>query len=152
MSKLSILEIQNQIVEDFSLFDDWTDRYEYIIDLGKKLPSLAAEHKLESNLIKGCQSQVWLIARMENGLIHFEGDSDAIIVKGLVSLLIKVLSEHTPEESAEADLFFIDKIGMSSHLAQTRSNGLLSMVKQMKFYALANQLQGQTPSTYATYF
>lgn len=145
MSRPSILEIQNQIVEDFSLFDDWADRYEYIIDLGKKLPPLAAEHKLEGNLIKGCQSQVWLIARLENGLIHFEGDSDAIIVKGLVSLLIQVFSEHSPDEIAGADLFFIDKIGMTSHLAQTRSNGLLSMVKQMKFYALAYQLQGQKP-------
>lgn len=143
MSRPSITEIQNEIVEAFSLFDDWTDRYEYIIDLGKKLPPLAEEHKVESNLIKGCQSQVWLIARLENGLIHFEGDSDAIIVKGLVNLLISVLSDHTPEEIAGADLFFIDKIGMTQHLAQTRSNGLLSMVKQMKFYALA--YQAKTP-------
>lgn len=141
MARPSIQEIQQEIIEAFSLFDDWTDKYEYIIDLGKKLPPLSSEYKKEENLIKGCQSQVWLIARMENGLVYFEADSDAIIVKGLVSLLIQVLSGQRPEDISNADLFFIDQIGMTSHLAQTRSNGLLSMVKQMKFYALAFQAQ-----------
>jgi cysteine desulfuration protein SufE len=139
MSNPSIQEIQNEIVEEFELFDDWTDRYEYIIDLGKKNPGLPDSQKLEENLIKGCQSQVWLVSRFEDGKVYFEADSDAIIVKGLVSLLIRVLSGHTPEEISSADLFFIEQIGMTRHLAQTRSNGLLSMVKQMKFYALAYQ-------------
>ena len=137
----SIAEIQNEIVEEFELFDDWTDRYEYIIDLGKKNPPLPDKFKIEDNIIKGCQSQVWLTSSLENGLVHFQADSDAIIVKGLVSLLIRVLSDHKPEEISGADLFFINKIGMTSHLAQTRSNGLLSMVKQMKFYGLAYSTQ-----------
>ena len=141
MSTNSIEDIQNEIVEEFELFDDWTDRYEYIIDLGKKNPGLPETDKIESNLIKGCQSQVWLVSKIENGQVFFYGDSDAIIVKGLVSLLIRVFSGHTPQEISSADLFFIDKIGMTHHLAQTRSNGLLSMVKQMKFYALAYQAQ-----------
>jgi cysteine desulfuration protein SufE len=141
MSTNSIEDIQNEIVEEFELFDDWTDRYEYIIDLGKKNPGLPDTDKLESNLIKGCQSQVWLVSKFENGQVYFYGDSDAIIVKGLVSLLIRVLSGHKPQEISSADLFFIEKIGMTHHLAQTRSNGLLSMVKQMKFYALAYQAQ-----------
>ncbi len=123
------------------MFDDWEGKYEYIIDLGKQLAPLAEEHKLDGNKIKGCQSTVWLVSRYENGLIHFEADSDAIIVRGLVSMLIKVLSGHSPAEIADADLYFIDRIGMTKHLAQTRSNGLLSMVKQMKFYALAYQLK-----------
>lgn len=133
----SIEQIQNEIIEEFELFDDWTDRYEYIIDLGKKNQPLPENQKIEDNLIKGCQSQVWLVARLDNELLHFSADSDALIVKGLVSLLIRVLSGHTPKEIAEANLFFIDQIGMTQHLAQTRSNGLLSMVKQMKFYGLA---------------
>ena len=137
MSTKSIAEIQNEIVEEFELFDDWTDRYEYIIDLGKKNPPLPEKFKIEDNIIKGCQSQVWLVSTFENGIVHFQADSDAIIVKGLVGLLIRVLSGHKPEEISSADLFFIDKIGMTSHLAQTRSNGLLSMVKQMTFYGLA---------------
>jgi len=141
MSTRSIAEIQNEIVEEFELFDDWTDRYEYIIDLGKKNPPLPEKFKIEDNIIKGCQSQVWLTSTMENGLVQFQADSDAIIVKGLVRLLIRVLSGHKPEEISGADLFFIEKIGMTSHLAQTRSNGLLSMVKQMKFYGLAYATQ-----------
>ena len=141
MNSSSINEIQHEIIDEFSLFDDWTDRYEYIIDLGKKNPPLPESQKVEANIIKGCQSQVWLVARYEDGLIHFAGDSDAIIVKGLVSLLIRVLSGHSPKEIAEADLFFIEEIEMTQHLAQTRSNGLLSMVKQMKFYGLAYQLK-----------
>lgn len=146
MSNASIASIQDEIISEFELFDDWTDRYEYIIDLGKKNPGIPVEKKTDDLLIKGCQSQVWLLPRFENGLLYFEGDSDAVIVKGLVSLLIRVLSGHRPAEIASAELFFIDQIGMTSHLAQTRSNGLLSMVKQMKFYALAyQQLESEHP-------
>jgi cysteine desulfuration protein SufE len=149
MSKPSIEEIQKEIIEEFELFDDWTDKYEYIIDLGKKNPSLTEEFRKEENLIKGCQSQVWLISNFENNNLTFQADSDAIIVKGLVALLIRVLSGHSPSEISGADLFFIEKIGMTSHLAQTRSNGLLSMVKQMKFYALAYgaQQESNLPNT-----
>lgn len=136
---MTISEIQDQIIEEFSLFDNWTDKYEYIIELGKKLPALSEEHKTEDNKIKGCQSNVWLVADLNEGRLYFNADSDAVIVKGLVSMLIRVLSGHTPEQIVNSDLYFIDKIGMTQHLAQTRSNGLLSMVKQMKFYALAYQ-------------
>ncbi len=133
---MTINEIQDEIIEDFELFDDWEQKYEYIIDLGKTLPGLADEYKTEENIIKGCQSVVWLNAFMKEGKLYFEADSQAIIVKGLVSLLLKALSGHTPKEILEADLYFIEKVGLSSHLAQTRSNGLASMVKQMKIYAL----------------
>ncbi len=138
---MTINETQDEIIEEFELFDDWADKYEYIIDLGKKLKGLPEEQKTEDNIIKGCQSRVWLNAREENGKLIFEADSEAIIVKGLVNMLIRVLSNHTPAEIAEADLYFIDKIGMTSHLAQTRSNGLASMVKQMKNYAIAYTLK-----------
>lgn len=137
---MTINEIQDELIEEFELFDDWEGKYEYIIDLGKKLPKLADEHKTEENIIKGCQSIVWLNAYMEVDKLVFEADSEAIIVKGLVSMLLKVLSGHTPEEVLKADLYFINRVGLSSHLAQTRSNGLASMVKQMKAYALAFQL------------
>ncbi len=133
---MTINETQDEIIEEFELFDDWADKYEYIIDLGKKLKGFPEEQKTEENIIKGCQSRVWLNARQENENLIFEADSEAIIVKGLVNMLIRVLSGHTPKEIAEADLYFMDKIGMSSHLAQTRSNGLASMVKQMKNYAI----------------
>lgn len=133
---MTINETQDEIIEEFELFDDWADKYEYIIDLGKKLKGLPEEQKTEENIIKGCQSRVWLNARQENENLIFEADSEAIIVKGLVNMLIRVLSGHTPKEIAEADLYFMDRIGMSSHLAQTRSNGLASMVKQMKNYAI----------------
>lgn len=133
---MTINEIQDEIIEEFDLFDDWADKYEYIIDLGKKLKGLPAEKKTEDNIIKGCQSQVWLDARLEDGKVIFEADSEAIIVKGLVNMLIRVLSGHSPKEIMASELYFIDKIGMSSHLAQTRSNGLASMVKQMKNYAI----------------
>ena len=133
---MSINEIQDDLVETFALFDDWEEKYEYIIDLGKKLPSLDEKYKTEDNIIKGCQSVVWLHAGLRDGKVIFEADSQAIIVKGLVSMLLQVLSGHTPEEILEADLYFIEKTGLSSHLAQTRSNGLASMVKQMKAYAL----------------
>jgi len=136
---MTINEIQDEVISEFSLFDDWTDRYEYIIDLGKKNPPLPEQYKTPDNIIKGCQSTVWLQADLVDGILVFQGESDAIIVRGLVSLLIRVLSHHTPAEVANADLYFIEQIGMTKHLAQTRSNGLLSMVKQMKFYGLAYQ-------------
>lgn len=134
---MSINEIQESIISDFELFDNWNDKYEYIIELGKKLNPLDTAHKIDDNKIKGCQSNVWLAAEMQGENLVFTADSESVIVKGLVSLLVKVLSGHKPIEISAADLYFIDKIGMTSHLAQTRSNGLLSMLKQMKFYALA---------------
>jgi cysteine desulfuration protein SufE len=137
----TIQETEDEIVEEFSLFDNWEDKYEYIIDLGKKLEPLDPKFKIDENKIKGCQSQVWLVADEREGRIFFYADSDAVIVRGLVSMLIRVLSGHTPEEILDATLEFIDKIGMKNHLAQTRSNGLLSMVKQMKHYALAYQVK-----------
>ncbi|MFD2521914.1 SufE family protein [Emticicia soli] len=136
---MTINEIQDELIEEFELFDDWEGKYEYIIDLGKKLPKMADEYKTEDNIIKGCQSIVWLNAYMNGDKLIFEADSEAIIVKGLVSMLLKVLSGHTPEEILQADLYFIERVGLSSHLAQTRSNGLASMVKQMKAYAVAFQ-------------
>jgi cysteine desulfuration protein SufE len=136
---MTINEIQDQIIDEFALFDDWADKYEYIIDLGKKLPPLDEQYKTDDNKIKGCQSTVWLHAETEGNQLLFASDSEAVIVKGLASLLIRVLSGHTPEEIAQANLYFLDKIGMNQHLAQTRSNGLASMVKQMKLYALAYQ-------------
>jgi len=134
-----IHEIEKEIIEDFALFDSWEDKYEYIIDMGKKLPVLEDEHKLDENKIKGCQSTVWLVASYNDGRVFFKADSDAVIVKGLISMLIKVLSGHTPTEIIDARLDFIREIGMMTHLAQTRSNGLLSMIKQMKNYAIAFQ-------------
>jgi cysteine desulfuration protein SufE len=133
----SIQETQEELIEEFGLFDDWADKYEYLIDLGKKLPNLSEAFKTEENVIKGCQSRVWLHAEKQGNQIVFEADSEAVIVKGMISMLIRVLSNHTAEEIMKADLYFIDQIGMSQHLVQTRSNGLLSMVKQMKNYALA---------------
>lgn len=131
----SIKEIEEEVVDEFSLFDSWDEKYEYIIDMGKKLKSLEQEHKKDENKIKGCQSTVWMVSEYKEGNIIYRAESDAIIVKGLVSMLIRVLSNHTPKEILEAKLDFIDKIGMKQHLAQTRSNGLLSMVKQMKLDA-----------------
>lgn len=133
----TIQEIQDTLIEEFDLFEDWTDKYEYLIDLGKKLPVMPEAYKTEENVIKGCQSKVWLNAKLEDGKVVFEADSEAVIVKGLISMLIRVLSHQSPNDILKADLYFIDAIGMSQHLAQTRSNGLLSMVKQMKNYALA---------------
>jgi cysteine desulfuration protein SufE len=137
----TIQEIENEIVEEFSLFDSWDDKYEYIIDLGKKLPVLEEKHKLDENKVRGCQSTVWLVADHIDGKVFFKADSDAIIVKGLISMLIRVLTGHTPDEIIQANLEFIQKIGMTTHLAQTRSNGLLAMVKQMKNYALAFKIK-----------
>jgi cysteine desulfuration protein SufE len=136
---MTINETQDELISDFELFDDWESKYEYIIDLGKQFPPLAEQFKTEDNIIKGCQSRVWLNAYMDGDLLKFEADSDAIIVRGLVSMLVKVLSAHTPEEIASADLYFMEKIGLHQHLAQTRSNGLLSMLKQMKAYGFAYQ-------------
>ena len=133
----TIEQTEEAIIDSFSLFDSWEEKYEYIIDLGKKLPPLEETYKVPENIIKGCQSTVWLVASYGNDKIDFKADSDAVIVKGLVSMLIEVLSGHTPDEILHAKLDFIREIGMMNHLAQTRSNGLLAMVKQMKNYALA---------------
>jgi cysteine desulfuration protein SufE len=137
----SIQAIEEELVEEFSLFDSWDDKYEYLIDMGKKLLPLENEHKIDDNKVRGCQSTVWLASDYKDGIITFKADSDAIITKGLVSMLIRVLSNHTPDEIIEADLGFIQKIGMTTHLAQTRANGLLSMVKQMKNFALAYKIK-----------
>jgi len=134
---MTINEIQEEIIETFSISDDWMDRYALLIEMGNALPVLEEKHKTENNLIEGCQSRVWLHAQYEDGKILFLGDSDAVIVKGIVSLLIRVLSGHTPQEILETDLYFLDVIGLREHLSPTRSNGLLSMLKQMKMYALA---------------
>jgi cysteine desulfuration protein SufE len=139
---MTIEEIQQQIIEEMDLFDDWTDKYEYIIELGKSLKTIAEDKKIDSNKIKGCQSNVWLDASFEDGKVQFTADSDALIVKGLVSLVLKVFSNQTPQHIIHANLDFIEKTGLSQHLAQTRSNGLLSMVKQIKFYAMAYSVQG----------
>jgi cysteine desulfuration protein SufE len=133
----TINHTQEELIEEFGLFEDWADKYEYLIDLGKKLLPMSESFKTEENVIKGCQSKVWLHAEKQGDLVVFQADSEAIIVKGMISMLIRVLSNHTPEEIMKADLYFIDQIGMSQHLAQTRSNGLVAMVKQMKNYALA---------------
>jgi len=133
----TIEEREEEITDDFSLFDSWEEKYEYIIDLGKKLAPLEEQYKQEENIIKGCQSTVWLVSDFKDGKVFYKADSDAVIVKGLVSMLIKVLSGHEPEKILNAKLDFIKDIGMMTHLAQTRSNGLLSMVKQIKNYALA---------------
>ena len=133
----TIAEIQEQIVAEFSVFDDWMDKYSLLIDMGNELPLLDVKYKTQNNLIEGCQSRVWLQADCIEGKVVFLGDSDAVIVKGIVSLLIRVLSGHTPDEILSADLYFIDAIGLKEHLSPTRSNGLVSMLKQMKMYALA---------------
>ena len=139
----TIQEAEDEIVEEFTLFDSWDDKYEYIIDLGKKLPPLEPEYKTDTNKVKGCQSTVWLAAYEQDGRILFKADSDAVIVKGLISMLVRVLTGHTPDEILDTRLDFIQRIGMTTHLAQTRSNGLLSMVRQMKNYALAFKLKSQ---------
>lgn len=143
----TIQEIEKEIVEEFSLFDTWDDKYEYIIDLGKKLPALEDQYKTDDNRVRGCQSTVWLVAEYMDGKVFFKAESDAVIVKGLISMLIRVLSGHTPDEIITARLDFIQQIGMTTHLAQTRSNGLLAMVKQMKNYALAFKIKRSTSLT-----
>ena len=135
---MTINEKQDEIIAEMSELDDWMDRYAYIIDLGNSLPPIAEEYKTPQNLIEGCQSRVWLHADMNgDGRVEFTADSDAIIVKGIISMLIEVLSGHAPKEILDADLYFIDRIGLSEHLSPTRSNGLLAVVKQIKMYALA---------------
>ena len=134
---MTINEIQDAIIEEFSELDDWLDRYQLLIDLGNDQQPLPQQEKTESNLIDGCQSRVWLVCDERDGILYFRAESDALIVKGIISLLIKVLSGHTPAEILEADLYFIHDIGLTEHLSPTRSNGLLSMLKQMRLYALA---------------
>jgi cysteine desulfuration protein SufE len=134
---MTINEIQDEIIDEFSGFDDWMDKYQLLIDLGNEQEPLDEKYKIESNLIDGCQSRVWLQADYVDGKINFTAESDALIVKGIVALLIRVLSGHTPQEILDADLYFIEKIGLKEHLSPTRSNGLLAMVKQMRVYALA---------------
>ncbi len=140
---MTINELQDNVIEEFSAFDDWMDKYALLIDLGNSLPPLDEKYKTESNLIEGCQSRVWLQADYVDGKIMFRGESDAVIVKGIVSLLISVISGHTPQEILDADLYFIEKIGLKEHLSPTRSNGLVSMVKQMRMYALAFRTKEQ---------
>lgn len=137
----SIAEIENEIVEEFSLFDSWDDKYEYIIDLGKKLPPLEDKYKIDENRVRGCQSTVYLVADYKDGRVYYKAESDAVIVKGLISMLIRVLSGQRPDDIVNAPLNFIKEIGMMTHLAQTRSNGLLAMVKQMKNFALAYKIK-----------
>jgi cysteine desulfuration protein SufE len=139
---MTIDDAQQNIIDEFSDIEDWMDRYSYIIDLGNALPAIDEQYKTPQHIIEGCQSRVWLNAELsEQGTVHYTADSDAIIVKGIISLLIEVLNDHTPREILGADLHFIDKIGLSEHLSPTRSNGLLAMVKQMKLYALAFDAQ-----------
>lgn len=129
--------IQDAIIDDFSLMDEWDDKYAYIIELGKKIPGIAEEFKIEDNIIRGCQSKVWMVSRLEDNKVYFDADSDAIIVKGLIGLLLKTFSGRTPDEIISIEPYFIDKIGMRQHLSMTRSNGLSAMVKHMKLHALA---------------
>lgn len=134
---MTINERQDEVIEEFQGFDDWMDKYQLLIDLGNEQAPLDEKYKVESNLIDGCQSRVWLQADYHDGIIDFTAESDALIVKGIVALLIRVLSGHTPQEILDAELYFIDQIGLKEHLSPTRSNGLLAMVKQMRMYALA---------------
>ena len=143
---MTINEIQDEIIEEFADLDDWMDRYQLLIDLGSSQPKLDDKYKTEQNLIDGCQSRVWLQADMKDGLLHFQAESDALIVRGIVALLVRVLSDHTPEEILRADLYFIESIGLREHLSPTRSNGLLAMLRQMKLYALAYQARGGAES------
>jgi len=138
---MTLLEAENTIIREFSYFDDWMDRYNYIIELGKSLPKIDEKYKTEQYLISGCQSQVWLFAEYINGKVYYTADSDAIITKGIVNLLIRVLSERKPDEILEAKLDYIDKIGLKEHLSPTRSNGLVSMIKQIKMYAMVFKIK-----------
>ncbi|MGG6229399.1 SufE family protein [Tenacibaculum sp. SDUM215027] len=136
---MTIKEIQEEIIDEFSMFEDWMERYEYIIELGKSLPLIDETYKLDENLIKGCQSKVWLHSELKGDIIEFTADSDAILTKGIVALLLRVFSDQTPKAILEADTNFIDEIGLKEHLSPTRANGLVSMVKQIKMYAIAQQ-------------
>lgn len=133
----TINTLQDEIIEEFNDFDDWMDKYQLLIDLGSEQPSLPEEYKNDQNLIDGCQSRVWLQADYRDGIVYFQAESDALIVKGIVSLLVKVLNGHSPQDIIDADLYFIERIGLKEHLSPTRSNGLVAMLKQMKMYALA---------------
>ena len=139
---MTIEESQQEIIEEFSEMDDWMDRYQLLIDMGEEQTSLPAEEKNESNLIDGCQSRVWIVCNEQNGRLHFRAESDALIVKGIIALLIRVINDHTPQEILDAKLHFIDDIGLREHLSPTRSNGLLAMIKQINFYALAYKAKG----------
>lgn len=134
---MTINQIQDQIVEEFLIFDDWLDRYNYLIELARELPEISSEHRTERYLIAGCQSRVWVDASLSDGLIYYTADSDAIITKGIITLLIRVLDGHSPREILDADLYFIDRIGLGANLSPTRANGLLSMIRQMRLYAMA---------------
>ncbi len=134
---MTIENVQQEIINEFSVFEDWMDKYSYLIDLGNELPELNANDKNDQHIIKGCQSRVWLVSEFKNGKIYFRGESDAVIVKGLVALLLRVVSERTPDEIINCDLHFIDDIGLKQHLSPTRSNGLIAMVKQIRLYAVA---------------
>lgn len=136
---MTIKEIQEEIIDEFSMFEDWMDRYEYIIELGKSLPIINEAHKLDENLIAGCQSKVWLHAEIEESKIFFTADSDAILTKGIVAILLRVFNQQKPVDILNANLFFVDEIGLKEHLSPTRANGLFSMIKQLKLYALAFQ-------------
>jgi len=135
----TIQQIQNEIIDEFEFFEDWSEKYQYLIDLGKKLPKFDSNSRIDSNLIKGCQSKVWINSSFRNNIVIFEADSDAIISKGIISLLIRVFSGHKPQDILEAKIDFIEKVGLNTHLSQTRANGLLAMIKQIKIYALAYQ-------------
>ncbi len=140
---MTIEEVQKEIIEEFSVFDDWMDKYGYLIELGNELNELDPKDKNDQNLIKGCQSRVWLVAEINNGKVNFKGESDAVIVKGLVALLLRVVSGRTPKEILENELHFIDDLGLKQHLSPTRSNGLLAMIKQIRLYAVAyNRIEG----------
>lgn len=141
----TINEIQDEIIKEFSMFNDWMDRYSLLIDLGNSLEKLDAKYKVENNLIEGCQSRVWLQADYIDGKIVFKADSDAVIVKGIIALLIKVLSDRTPDEILDTDLYFVERIGLKEHLSLTRSNGLVSMIKQIRFYAMAFKAKNNNP-------
>ncbi len=140
---MHIKEIEEEIVSEFSLFDDWMDKYNYIIEVGKSIDTIDEQYKKNQYLISGCQSQVWVHAEYKDGKVYFKADSDALITKGIVGLLIRVLSGQAPDEIINADMAFIDKIGLKEHLSQTRSNGLVNMIKQMKLYAMAFKAKHQ---------
>jgi len=139
----SIKDIQNEIIDEFSMFDDWEERYQYMIDLGKTLPLIDEKYRTEDNIIKGCQSKVWVHAEMKDNKVEFTADSDAIITKGIIAILIRVFSNQHPKNIIDADTDFIDQIGLKEHLSPTRANGLVSMIKQLKMYAIAYQTQLQ---------
>ena len=144
---MTINEVQEEIIEEFAAFDEWMDKYSYLIEIGNDLEGFKDEWRLEQNLIEGCQSKVWVHAQMQDGKIIYSADSDAIITKGIIALLIRVLSERSPDEILDNELSFIEKIGLRDHLSPTRSNGLVSMMKQMRLYAIAFKAKGERPKT-----